>query len=99
MKVLVADGAALQPTDGGTAPIDYAAGRHERAFLEPEHVPHDETMALLKGYIVAATGKPPIEFAGTLNKSTTGDGRAGGELAVRPYGHARLDSHATDSLD
>jgi hypothetical protein len=33
-------------------------------------------MELLKGYIVAATGKPPVEFAGTLNKSTRGTGAA-----------------------
>jgi len=77
VKVLVADGADLQPKDAkGLTPIDYAAGRHERAFLEPEHVKHDDTMELLKGYIVAATGKPPIEFAGTLNKSTRGTGGA-----------------------
>jgi uncharacterized protein len=77
VKVLVADGADLQPKDTkGLTPIDHAAGRHERAFLEPEHVKHDDTMELLKGYIVAATGKPPVEFAGTLNKSTRGTGAA-----------------------
>ena len=77
VKLLVADGADLQPKDAkGLTPIDHAAGRHERAFLEPEHVKHDDTMVLLKGYIVAATGKPPIEFAGTLNKSTRGTGGA-----------------------
>jgi ankyrin repeat protein len=77
VKVLVADGADLQPKDAkGLTPIDHAAGRHERAFLEPEHVKHDDTMELLKGYIVAATGKPPVEFAGTLNKSTRGTGAA-----------------------
>jgi ankyrin repeat protein len=77
LKLLVADGADLQPKNGkGLTPIDYAAGRHERAFLEPEHVRHDDTMALLKGYIVAATGKPPVEFAGTLNRSTRGTGAA-----------------------
>jgi uncharacterized protein len=75
VKVLVADGADLQPKDvKGLTPMDHAAGRHERAFLEPEHVKHDDTMALLKGYIVASTGKPPIEFAGSLNKSTRGTG-------------------------
>src|SRR3984957_9124636 len=77
VKVLVADGADLQPKDvKGLTPIDHAAGRHERAFLEPEHVKHDDTMEPLKGYIVAATGKPPVEFAGTLNKSTRGTGGA-----------------------
>jgi ankyrin repeat protein len=73
VKVLVADGADLQPKDGlGMTPIDHASGKHPRAFLEPEHVQHTDTMDLLKGYIVAATGKPPIEFAGTLNRSTRG---------------------------
>jgi hypothetical protein len=33
-------------------------------------------MVLLKGYIVAATGDPPVEFAGTLNKATRGTGGA-----------------------
>jgi hypothetical protein len=56
--------------------LAFLEGRHERAFLEPEHVKHDDTMELLKGYIVAATGKAPIEFAGTLNKSTRGTGAA-----------------------
>jgi len=77
VKVLVADGADLQPKSSiGLTPIDYAAGRHPRAFLEPEHTKHEDTMALLKGYIVASTGKPPIEFAGNLNKSTRGTGGA-----------------------
>jgi ankyrin repeat protein len=77
VKVLVADGADLQPKSSiGLTPIDYAAGRHPRAFLEPEHTKHEDTMALLKGYIVAATGKPPVEFAGNLNKSTRGTGGA-----------------------
>jgi len=77
VKLLVADGADLQPKDAkGLTPIDYAAGRHPRAFLEPEHVKHEDTMALLKGYIVASTGKPPIEFAGTLNVSSRGTGGA-----------------------
>jgi uncharacterized protein len=77
VKLLVADGADLQPKNTlGLTPIDYAAGRHPRAFLEPEHTKHEDTMALLKGYIVAATGKPPVEFAGNLNKSTRGTGGA-----------------------
>jgi uncharacterized protein len=77
VKLLVSDGADLQPKDSkGLTPIDYAAGRHPRAFLEPEHVKHEDTMALLKGYIVASTGKAPIEFAGTLNVSSRGTGGA-----------------------
>jgi ankyrin repeat protein len=78
---LVADGAALEPLDKlGLAPIDYAVGRHPRAFLEPEHVRHDSTVNLLRGYIVAATGRQPKEFAGNLNKSTRGTGGAAGNL-------------------
>jgi uncharacterized protein len=79
VKLLVADGADLQPKDKlGLTPIDHAAGKQPRAFLEPEHVPHQETIALLTGYIVAATGKPPIQFAGTLNRQTRGTGGAVG---------------------
>jgi len=77
VKLLVADGADLQPKDAlGMTPIDRAAGKHPRAFLEPEHVKHTDTMDILKGYIVAATGQPPIEFTGTLNRSTRGTGGA-----------------------
>lgn len=84
VKVLVADGADLQPKDFlGMTPLDHAAGKHPRAFLEPEHVKHEETMALLKGYIVAATGQPPIEFSGNLNRATLGTGGAGGPGAGR----------------
>lgn len=77
VKALVADGAQLEALDNkGLAPIDYAVGRHERAFLEPEHVRHDSTIGLLTNYIVAATGRQPKEFAGTLNKQTRGTGGA-----------------------
>ena len=79
VKLLVADGADLQPKDNiGLTPLDHAAGKQPRQFLEPEHVPHQETIALLKGYIVAATGQPPIEFAGTLNRQTRGTAGAPG---------------------
>ena len=79
VKVLVADGAALEPLDAnGLAPIDYAYGRHPRAFLEPEHVKKEQTIALLTGYIVASTGRPPKEFSGTLNRATRGTGGAAG---------------------
>jgi uncharacterized protein len=88
VKVLVADGAVLQPTDRlGLRPIDYAAGRQPRAFLEPEHVPNDSTVALLTQYIVAATGQKPLIFAGNLNRSTQGTGGAGG-TSLRPGGAA-----------
>src|SRR6185312_4241782 len=86
VKLLVADGADLQPKDKlGLTPIDHAEGKQPRAFLEPEHVPHKETIALLTGYIVAATGQPPIQFAGTLNRQTRGTGGAvGGGLGQGP---------------
>jgi uncharacterized protein len=84
VKVLVAAGAPLQPTDRlGLRPIDYAAGRQPRAFLEPEHVPNDSTVKLLTDYIVASTGQKPLIFAGNLNRSTQGTGGAGG-TSLRP---------------
>jgi len=73
VKALVADGAQLEALDKqGLTPIDYAAGRQPRAFLEPEHVKRDSTITLLTGYIVASTGRQPKEFSGNLNKSTRG---------------------------
>jgi hypothetical protein len=73
----VGDGAHLEALNGnGLTPIDYAVGRHPRAFLEPAHVKHDSTVSILKDYIVAATGRPPKEFSGNLNKSTRGTGGA-----------------------
>jgi uncharacterized protein len=79
IKQLVASGAALQPTDRlGLRPIDYAAGRQPRAFLEPEHTVYDSSVKLLTDDIVAATGQKPLIFAGNLNKSTQGTGGAGG---------------------
>jgi ankyrin repeat protein len=84
VKLLVAAGAPLQPTDQlGLRPIDYAAGRQPRAFLEPEHVPNESTVKLLTQYIVASTGQQPLVFAGNLNKSTQGTGGAGG-TSLRP---------------
>jgi len=84
VKVLVAQGAPLQPTDRlGLRPIDYAAGRQPRAFLEPEHVPNESTIKLLTQYIVAATGQQPLVFAGNLNRATQGTGGAGG-TSLRP---------------
>jgi ankyrin repeat protein len=84
VKLLVASGAPLQPTDRlGLRPIDYAAGRQPRAFLEPEHVPNDSTVKLLTDYIVASTGQKPLIFAGNLNRSTQGTGGAGG-TSLRP---------------
>lgn len=73
IKYLVASGAALETRDEkGLMPIDYAAGKYEREFLEPEHPRRADTMALLSEYIVAATGRQPIEFAGTFNVAVKG---------------------------
>ncbi|HTY50614.1 MAG TPA: ankyrin repeat domain-containing protein [Steroidobacteraceae bacterium] len=84
VKVLVADGAPLQVADRlGLRPIDYAVGRQPRAFLEPQHVPQESTIKLLTGYIVAATGQPPLQFAGNFNRATQGTGGAGG-TSLRP---------------
>ena len=88
VKALVAGGAPLQPTDRlGLHPIDYAAGRQPRAFLEPEHVPNESTIKLLTDDIVAATGQKPLVFAGNLNRATQGTGGAGG-TSLRPGGAA-----------
>jgi ankyrin repeat protein len=77
VTLLVADGAPLEPLDAkGLTPLDHAVGRHERAFLEPEHVRQESTIKLLTGDIVAATGRAPKEFAGTLNTQTRGTGAA-----------------------
>jgi ankyrin repeat protein len=96
VKVLVADGAPLQPTDRlGLRPIDYAAGRQPRAFLEPEHVPNDSTVKLLTDDIVAATGQKPLIFAGNLNRSTQGTGgAAGGGGGRRRGGDGAADAPA-----
>jgi ankyrin repeat protein len=77
IKTLVADGAQLEALDrNGMTPIDYAVGRQERGFLEPEHVRQDASITILKDYIVASTGRAPKEFSGTLNRQTRGTGGA-----------------------
>jgi len=77
VKVLVADGAELQAADNrGLHPIDYAAGRYERAFLEPQPPRRESTITLLTQYVVAATGHPPEEFAGDLSRKQKGVGQA-----------------------
>jgi ankyrin repeat protein len=79
VKLLVSDGAPLEPLDGkGLTPLDHAVGRHERAFLEPEHIRQETTIALLTKDIVAQTGRAPKEFAGSLNVQTRGTGGATG---------------------
>ena len=77
VKLLIADGAPLEALDvKGLTPLDHAVGRHERAFLEPEHTRQEATIALLTKEIVAQTGRAPKEFAGTLNVQTRGTGAA-----------------------
>ncbi len=77
VKTLAGFGAELEAVDAkGLAPIDYAVGRHERAFLEPEHKRQESTIKLLTQYIVAATGRQPKEFEGNLNRATRGTGGA-----------------------
>jgi ankyrin repeat protein len=77
VKALIADGAEPEALDSkGLTPIDYAIGRHPRAFLEPEHVPHESTANILRTYIVQTTGRQPKEYEGPMNKSTRGTGGA-----------------------
>jgi ankyrin repeat protein len=77
IKLLVDGGALLEAQDArGMTPIDYAVGRHPRAFLEPEHTRKEATITLLRNYIVAATGRQPKEFDGTMNVQTRGTGGA-----------------------
>jgi ankyrin repeat protein len=77
IKLLVDGGALLEAQDSkGMTPIDYAVGRHARGFLEPEHTRKESTITLLRNYIVAATGRQPKEFEGTLNVQTRGTGGA-----------------------
>jgi uncharacterized protein len=75
VKLLVAKGAELEALDSnGLAPIDHAAGRYPRAFLEPEPKPYASTMKLLHDDIVAATGREPKQSAGPLPSQNRGTG-------------------------
>jgi hypothetical protein len=89
IKALVAEGAQLEALDNnGLTPIDYAVGRHPRAFLEPEHSRKENSYTALKDLIVASTGRAPKEFSGTLNRQTRGTGgapdRGGGQQNNAP---------------
>jgi uncharacterized protein len=76
IKTLVNAGAQLEAMDArGLRPIDYAVGRHPRAFLEPEHTRQDASITLLTSFIQASTGRAPVEFTGSFNKSTQGTGQ------------------------
>ena len=75
IKTLVAFNAELEIPDAkGLRPIDYAAGRYEPAFLAPPPQPLPETIGLLKQFIVAATGREPLEFSGDLSRNRRGTG-------------------------
>jgi ankyrin repeat protein len=77
LKVLVDQGAELEAEESkGLTPIDYAAGRYDRAFLAPEPKPHESTIALLRDYVVKATGRPPKEHLGAKPQQTRGTGAA-----------------------
>ena len=82
VKLLVARGAPPQPEDSrGLTPMDYAAGRYQRGFLEPEPRTWTETMAVLRDLVVAATGQEPKQTLGpkpaqTLGTGNTEQGRA-----------------------
>ncbi|MEO6185581.1 MAG: ankyrin repeat domain-containing protein [Steroidobacteraceae bacterium] len=81
VKLLVARGADPEFADGtGLRPIDHAAGRNARGFLEPESAPRKETVKILRDLILAKTGREPQEFKGTLpsqNRGTAGAATAG----------------------
>jgi ankyrin repeat protein len=88
IRQLVARGAQLEATESnGLTPIDYANGRQPRGFLDPEHTKKESSIALLTDFIVKATGRPPKEFTGVINRPTRGTGGAlapsgpGGEQA------------------
>ena len=73
IKTLVADGAQLEALDrNGMTPIDYAVGRQERGFLEPEHVRQDASFTILKDYIVASTGRASGDSACRRTPSARG---------------------------
>jgi len=63
VKLLAAKGADLEAADSaGLRPIDHAAGRTARGFLEPETEAQKETMKILRDLIYAKTGREPLEF-------------------------------------
>jgi len=79
---LVAKGAALEAEDSrGLTPMDHAAGRYERGFLEPEPTPYAGTMKILRDQIFAATGREPKESKGPKPAQT--QGTAGNQIGGR----------------
>jgi ankyrin repeat protein len=78
VKVLAAHGADLEAADsGGLRPIDHAAGRSARGFLEPETEAQKDTMKVLRDLIFAKTGREPQEFT-PPPPGQGGPGAAGG---------------------
>jgi len=85
LKLLVSKGAELEAPDAkGLTPIDYAAGRYERGFLAPEPRPHEPTIALLRGYVTAATGRAPKESSGPPPRRTRSTREAEAGPAAAP---------------
>ena len=90
VRLLAAKGADLEFADStGLRPIDYAAGRTARGFLEPEAGPQKETVKVLRDLIVAKAGREPQEFKGTLPNQNRGTGGAGGPAAGAAAGQGQ----------
>ncbi len=65
VKLLAAKGADLEFADSaGLRPIDHAAGRTARSFLQPETGPQKETMKIVRDLVFAKTGREPQEYKG-----------------------------------
>ncbi len=65
VKVLADKGADLEFADSrGLRPYDYASGRSERGYLEPDAGPQRDTMILLRTLITSKTGHAPQEYKG-----------------------------------
>jgi ankyrin repeat protein len=102
VKLLASLGADLEAVDeSGLRPIDHAAGRTPRRFLEPETQAQRATMDLLRGLILAKTGREPIEYQGppvpSLQRGTAeapDRGQVPADPAARPAASppGRLDS-------
>jgi uncharacterized protein len=84
VKLLAARGADLEFVDSaGLRPIDHAAGRSARGFLEPETAPQKETIRILRDLIVARTGREPQEFKGQLPSQNRGTGGGADQVQGR----------------
>ena len=80
IQLLAARGADLELADSaGLRPIDHAAGRTARNFLEPEAGPQRDTMNALRDLIKAKTGREPLEMKAPPARPTRGTGGAQGQ--------------------